>query len=67
MLPPSETLSAVIAPEQDRQKIERENAAFCEKHGSSAGTPPHIDRIADLMTIRARQNELNAAAARASF
>src|SRR5438874_1916394 len=57
----------VIAPQQERQEIERENAAFCEKYGLSAGTPQHADCIADLMTIRARQNEHDAVAARRCF
>ena len=57
----------VIAPQQERQEVERENAAFCEKYGLSAGTPQHADCIADLMTIRARQNEHDAVAARRCF
>jgi hypothetical protein len=62
-----EPSARIIAPEQERQEIEGENAAFCEKYGLPAGTPQHADCIADLMAIRARQDERNAAAARNLF
>jgi hypothetical protein len=57
----------LIAQEQRRQEIERENAAFCEKHGMPPGTAQHADCAADLMEIRARENERTAAEVRELF
>ena len=53
--------------EQRRQQIERENAAFCEKYGMQLGTPQHARCAADLMAIRARENERTAAEVRELF
>lgn len=57
----------VIAPEQERQEIERENAASCDKYALPAGTPKRNDYMTDLIPIWAKQNERYAAAARSSF
>ena len=53
--------------EQRRQQIERENAAFCEKYGMQLGTPQHARCAADLIEIRARQDERTAADVRELF
>ena len=57
----------LIAQEQRRQEIERENAAFCEKYGMPLGTPQHARCAADLMEIRAREDERTAAEVRELF
>jgi hypothetical protein len=57
----------LIAQEQRRQEIERENAAFCEKYGMPLGSPQHARCAADLMEIRAREDERTAAEVRELF
>jgi len=57
----------LAAQEQGRQEVERENAAFCEKYGIPAGTAQHAGCAADLMEIRASEDERTAAEIRDLF
>jgi hypothetical protein len=57
----------LAAQEQRRQEVERENAAFCEKYGMPVGTAQHDRCAADLMEIRAREDERTAAEVRDLF
>jgi hypothetical protein len=47
----------LIAKQQDRDTIEHENRAFCEKHGMPLGTRGHKARAEDLMNIRANERQ----------
>jgi hypothetical protein len=46
----------LVAQQQEREAIERENIAFCEKHGMPVGTHQYALCAEDLMDIRAKQN-----------
>jgi hypothetical protein len=46
----------LVAQQQEREAIERENITFCEKHGMPLGTRQHALCAQDLMEIRAIQN-----------
>jgi hypothetical protein len=46
----------LVAQQQERETIERENITFCEKHGMPLGTRQHALCAEDLMEIRAIQN-----------
>jgi hypothetical protein len=49
-----------IAQQQERDAIERENIAFCEKHGMLVGTREYGLCAEDLMDIRAKQDQRSA-------
>jgi hypothetical protein len=46
-----------IAQQQERDAIERENIAFCEKHGMLVGTREYALCAEGLMDIRAKQDQ----------
>ena len=46
----------LIAQEKEREAIEQENIAFCEKHGMPVGTPEQAPCAEDLMDIRAKHD-----------
>jgi hypothetical protein len=43
------------ALQQEREVVEQENRAFCEKHGMPFGTRKHTVCAEDLMDIRANE------------
>jgi hypothetical protein len=47
----------LIAMQQERDAVERENRAFCQKHGMPFGTREHILCAEDLMDIRANEHQ----------
>jgi hypothetical protein len=50
----------LILQKQERDAIERENLAFCEKHGMPSGTREYALCAEDLMDIRAKQDRRTA-------
>ena len=46
-----------IALQQEREVVEQENRAFCEKHGMLFGTREHTVCAEDLMDIRANERQ----------
>jgi hypothetical protein len=46
-----------IAQQQERDAIERENIAFCEKHGMLVGTREYPLCAEDLTDIRTKQSQ----------
>ena len=46
-----------IAQQQERDVIERENIAFCEKHGMLVGTSEYALCAEDLTNIRTKQSQ----------
>jgi hypothetical protein len=53
MAPPEQR----IAQQQERDVIERENIAFCEKHGMLVGTREYALCAEDLTDIRTKQSQ----------
>jgi hypothetical protein len=49
-----------IAQQQERDAIERENVAFCEKHGMLVGTREYALCAEDLTDIRTKQSQRTA-------
>ena len=49
-----------IAQQQERDVIERENIAFCEKHGMLVGTREYALCAEDLTDIRRKQSQRTA-------
>jgi hypothetical protein len=49
-----------IAQQQERDAIERENIAFCEKHGMLVGTREYALCAEDLTDIRTKQSQRTA-------
>jgi hypothetical protein len=47
----------LTAPQQERDAVEQENRAFCEKHGMPFGTREHTVCAEDLMDIRANERQ----------
>jgi hypothetical protein len=47
----------LIAEQQERDTIERENRAFCEKHGMPFGSREHTLCAEDLTDIRANERQ----------
>jgi hypothetical protein len=47
----------LISQQQERDAIERENIAFCVKHGMPVGTGEYALCAEDLMEIRAKQEQ----------
>jgi hypothetical protein len=45
----------LVAQQQEREAIERENIAFCEKYGMPVGTHQYALCAEDLMDIRTKQ------------
>jgi hypothetical protein len=45
------------ALQQEREVVEQENRAFCEKHGMPFGTREHTVCAEDLMDIRANERQ----------
>ncbi len=56
-----------IAQEQRRADVERENAAFCTKHGLSPGSDLFLACAADLMDIRQQEYERTAREVRETY
>jgi hypothetical protein len=50
----------LISQQQEREAIERENIAFCEKHGMPVGTREYALCAEDLIDIRAKQDQRTA-------
>ena len=50
----------LILQKQERDVIERENLAFCERHGMPSGTREYARCEEDLMNIRANQDRRTA-------
>ena len=47
----------LAAQEQERDTVEQESHAFCEKHGMPFGTREHTVCIEDLMDVRANERQ----------
>jgi len=45
------------AMQREREIVEQENRAFCEKHGMAFGTREHTVCAEDLMDIRANERQ----------
>jgi hypothetical protein len=56
-----------IAQQQERDAIERENIAFCEKHGMLVGTREYGLCAEDLTNIRTKQSQRTAAEMERTF
>ena len=56
-----------IAQQQERDAIERENIAFCEKHGMLVGTREYALCAEDLTDIRRKQSQRTAAELERTF
>jgi hypothetical protein len=47
----------LTALQQEREAVEQENRAFCEKHGMRFGTREHTICAQDLMDVRANERQ----------
>ena len=50
----------LVSQQQEKEAMERENIAFCVKHGMLVGTREYTLCAEDLMDIRAKQDQRTA-------